>query len=78
MAYIRAKELLGIETFCRCKQIVSTKAIATKNLHDIALRLNNNVIDRINELPTLQCIKAEETDRYIDDMIKLDKGRIYV
>ena len=44
----------------------------------IALRLNNNVIDRINELPTLQCIKAEEKDRYIDDMIKLDKGRIYV
>ena len=78
MADIRAKELLGIETFCRCKQIVSTKAIATKNLHDIALRLNNNVIDRINELPTLQCIKAEEKDRYIDDMIKLDKGRIYV
>ena len=59
VADIRAKELLGIETFCRCKQIVSTKAIATKNLHDIALRLNNNVIDRINELPTLQCIKAE-------------------
>lgn len=78
VADIRAKELLGIETFCRCKQIVSTKAIATKNLHDIALRLNNNVIDRINELPTLQCIKAEEKDRYIDDMIKLDKGRIYV
>lgn len=78
VADIRAKELLEIETFCRCKQIVSTKAIATKNLHDIALRLNNNVIDRINELPTLQCIKAEEKDRYIDDMIKLDKGRIYV
>ena len=78
MADIRAKELLGIETFCRCKQIVSTKAIATKNLYEIALRLNNNVIDRINELPTLQCIKAEEKDRYIDDMIKLDKGRIYV
>ena len=78
VADIRAKELLGIETFCRCKQIVSTKAIATKNLHDIALRLNNNVIDRINELPTLQCIKAEEKDKYIDDMIKLDKGRIYV
>ena len=78
MADIRAKELLGIETFCRCKQIVSTKAIATKNLYEIALRLNNNVIDRINELPTLQCIKAEEKDKYIDDMIKLDKGRIYV
>lgn len=78
VADIRAKELLGIETFCRCKQIVSTKAIATKNLHDIALRLNNNVIDRINELPTLQCIKAEEKDKYIDDMIRLDKGRIYV
>lgn len=78
VADIRAKELLGIETFCRCKQIVSTKAIATKNLYEIALRLNNNVIDRINELPTLQCIKAEEKDRYIDDMIKLDKGRIYV
>ena len=78
MADIRAKELLGIETFCRCKQIVSTKAIATKNLHDIALRLNNNVIDRINELPTLQCIETEEKDKYIDDMIRLDKGRIYV
>ena len=78
VADIRAKELLGIETFCRCKQIVSTKAIATKNLYEIALRLNNNVIDRINELPTLQCIKAEEKDRYIDDMIRLDKGRIYV
>ena len=78
MADIRAKELLGIETFCRCKQIVSTKAIATKNLHDIALRLNNNVIDRINELPTLQCIEAKEKDKYIDDMIRLDKGRIYV
>ena len=78
IADIRAKELLGIETFCRCKQIVSTKAIATKNLHDIALRLNNNVIDRINELPTLQCIEVEEKDKYIDDMIRLDKGRIYV
>lgn len=78
IADIRAKELLGIETFCRCKQIVSTKAIATKNLHDIALRLNNNVIDRINELPTLQCIKAEEKDRYIDDMIRLDKPKTYI
>lgn len=78
MADIRAKELLGIETFCRCKQIVSTKAIATKNLHDIALRLNNNVIDRINELPTLQCIKAEEKDKYIDDMIRLDKPKTYI
>ena len=78
MADIRAKELLGIETFCRCKQIVSTKAIATKNLYEIALRLNNNVIDRINELPTLQCIKAEEKDRYIDDMIRLDKPKTYI
>ena len=78
VADIRAKELLGIETFCRCKQIVSTKAIAPKNLHDIDLRLTNNVIDKINELPTLQCIKTEEKDKYIDDMIKLDKGRIYV
>lgn len=78
MADIRAKELLGIETFCRCKQIVSTKAIATKNLYEIALRLNNNVIDRINELPTLQCIEAEEKDKYIDDMIRLDKPKIYI